>query len=161
MTAIMVASIGSAAFTGAALQTTITVGDDLWIQDGTEDQFYAFGWNDTLADPNGLGATGSITVDNYLDGSATSRTINSVYYTEDTGGLAGSNEDSIWFGLAGVSIPNTDVTFREIEYNGITYVRSAATYTANVSGQTTFWQWGPGVSPNGPTTGVRDFNVII
>jgi len=160
MTAIMIASIGSAALTAAALETTVTVQSEHWFDDGTEDSYFAFGFNDTLADPNGLGLAGSISVDNYLDGSSTTRTINSVYYTEDTGGLASSNEDSIWFGLVGVSIPNTNVTFRELEYNGVTYVRTAATYTANVSGQTTFWQWS-NVSPNGPTSGVRDFNVLL
>jgi len=159
MTAIMIAAMGSAAHTAAALETTITVGSEHWFNDGTEDDYYAFGFNDTLADPNGLGTTGSITVDNYLDGGATSRTINSVYYTEDTGGLAAANEDSIWFGLAGIGIPNTDVTFREIEYNGITYVRTAAAFTT-YAGVTTFWQWS-NVSPNGPTSGVRDFNVLI
>lgn len=159
MTAIMIASIGAAADTAAALETTVTVGSDLWFNDGTEDVYYAYGFNDSLPDPNGLGATGSMSATTYLDGSATLRTINSIYYTEDTGGLWAANEDSIWFILAGISIPNTDVTFKEIEYNGITYVRSAAAFSTYVS-QTTVWQWS-NVSPNGPTSGVRDFNVIL
>ena len=161
MTAIMMASMGSAAFTAATLDTTVTVGTSQWFDFGTEDTFYAFGYNDITADPQGLDTVGSITVDNYVDGSAISRTVSGIYYTEDTFGVADPDDDSIYFGLIGTSVPNTDVTFREIEYNGITYTRASAdVYSPSVGAANTYWQW-YAVSPNGPTSGVRVFKVII
>ena len=160
MSAILVASIGAAALTVSPLDTTVTVGNEHWFDLGTEDSYYAYGFNDTLADPLGLNTMGSMGASTYTDGSATLRTINTIYYSENTP-TAAALDDSIFFGLAGVSIPNTDQTFKEIVYNGVTYVRaSATTYTASVSGQTTFWQWN-NVSPNGPTNGVRTFLVNL
>lgn len=161
MTAIMMASIGSAAVTVAALETTVTVGNDLWFSDGTDDDYYAYGFNDALSDPLGLSTIGSIGTDNYVDGSSTSRTISFVLYSDDTFGLDPADDDSIWFGLVGTSIPDTDATFREIVYNGQTYTRaSASLYVASHAGVVTYWQWN-NVSPNGPTSGVRDFKVFL
>lgn len=161
MTAILMGSIGSAATTVAALETTITVADDEWFTDGTDDTYFGYGYNDALQDPLALAAIGSIGDDTYVDGSTTVRTISHVLYSENTFGLAASLEDSIFFGLVGVSIPDTDVTFREIIYNGQTYVRSDRdVYQPNLSSAVTYWQW-QNVNPNGPTSGVRDFKVVL
>ena len=161
MTAVMIASMGAAAFTASPLDTTVTVGNDDWFDAGTEDTFYGFGYNDILPDPLNLTAIGSISNDTYVDGSATSRTVSHILYSEDTGGLWEALDDSIFFGLVGVSIPDTDLTFSSIEYNGVEYVRSArTTYTASEGGVVTCWQWN-NVSPNGPTSGVRTFLVNI
>lgn len=160
MTAIMMASIGAAAFTVSPLDTTITVGNDEWFSAGSEGDFDAFGFNDALADPLNLATIGSISEDTYVDGSATPRVVSHVLYSEDTGGLS-AVEDSIWFGIVGISVPDTDLTFTEIVYNGVTYVRSAAdAYVSNYAGVITYWRW-ENVSPNGPTSGVRTFLVNL
>jgi hypothetical protein len=160
MTAIMMGTMGAAAVTVAALETTVTVVEMDWFTAGTEGDYFAWGYNDANADPNNLATAGSIADGTYTDGSTTVRTVASVYYTENTGGLA-DPDDAIYFGLVGTSIPNTDTTFVEIEYNGIVYTRASATaYLSSVGGQTTFWYW-KDVSPNGPTSGVRDFKVVI
>ena len=163
MTAIMMASIGSAAVTVAALETTVTVGSDEWFDAGTEGDFFNFGYS---AGPGGgtqtdADAMGSIGDNTYVDGGATSRTVHHIYYTENTGGIADSLDDSIFFGIVGTSIPDTDATFKEIEYNGVTYTRASAdVYDSNQGGVNSTWQWND-VSPNGPTSGVRDFKVIL
>ena len=164
MTAIMMASMGSAAVTTVANDTTITVGQDLWFSAGTSDDYSAFGFNGASSDPLSLGQFGSFAAGGatYVDGSATTRTINSVYYSEDTGGAASSTqEDSIFFGIIGTSIPDTDVTFREIVYNGVTYTRaSRSSYDASIGGACTYWRWN-NVNPDGPTFGVRTFQVLL
>lgn len=155
------ASIGAAAFTVSPLDTTITVGNDDWFDDGTEDTYYGFGYNDALADPLGLSTIGSISQATYTDGSSTVRTVSHVLYSEDTPGLIPALDDSIFFALVGVSIPDTNQTFKEIVYNGVTYDRASATnYVANYASVITYWQWN-NVSPNGPTSGVRTFLVNL
>lgn len=153
-------SMGAAAVTAPTMETTVTVASALWFQDGTDDEFYVYGYNDALSDPLGTPTIGSMGTTTYTDGSATSRTISLVLYSDDTFGLDPSDEDSIWFALVGTGIPNTDTTFRIIEYNGVEYERSAATYDNDWAGVITTWQW-DNVSPNGPTSGVRDFKVFL
>lgn len=158
MTAIMMASIGAAAFTVSPLDTTVTVDTEVWFDYGTEDTFFKFGYSDG-DDPVGSDIMGSISEDTYVDGSATPRVVAHVLYTEQTGGVATSLDDSIFFGITGAAIPDTDLTFTEIVYNGVTYTRSSATnYVAG--GTTSHWQWN-NVSPNGPTNGIRTFLVNI
>ena len=153
--------MGAAAVTVAALDTTVTVGTDLWFGAGTEGDFYAYGFNDALADPVGIATIGSIGDSTYTDASSTSRTVSGIFYTEHTGGLDPSDEDSIWFGLVGTSIADSDTTFREIVYNGQTYVRSSAdAYYSSVGAAATYWQW-QYVIPNGPSGGTVDFEVIL
>ena len=161
MTAIMMAQMGSAAFTVSPLDTTVTVGNDDWFDDGTEDTFYGYGYNDALSDPLFLATIGSISNDTWIDGSATSRVVSHILYSEDTGGLWGALDDSIFFGIVGTSIPDTDLTFASIEYNGVEYVRAAADdYDGSHGGVVSYWQWN-NVSPNGPTSGVRTFLVNL
>jgi hypothetical protein len=155
MTAIMVASIGAAAFTVSPLDTIVSVGTDVWFEFGTEDTFLGHGYSDNNGDPLGIGLLGGITEDTYVDGSATPRVVSHILYSEDTGGVASATDDSIFFGLVGISIPDTDLTFAEIVYNGVTYTRASATnYVSNLGGTVTYWQW-LDVSPNGPTSGNR------
>ena len=159
MTAIMMASIGSAALTVSPLDTTVSVGQEVWFDYGTEDTFFGFGYSDINSDPLGLGLTGSISEDTYTDGSAISRVVSHVLYSEDTGGVAAALDDSIFFGIVGAAIPDTDLTFTEIVYNGVTYTRASATnYVSGAS--VSYWQWN-NVSPNGPTSGIRTFLVNI
>ena len=153
--------MGAAAVTTAVLTTDVTVGYDVWFNLGTEDTFLAYGYNDVLSDPLNLTAIGSISDDTYIDGSAITRTISHVLYSEQTGGADPTLDDSIFFGLVGTSIPDTDATFREIVYNGQTYVRADADdYEPNEGAAVTYWQWN-NVSANGPTGGTVDFEVII
>ena len=155
--------MGAAAVTTAALDTIVTVGSDIWFNAGTEGTFLNYGYSGgtgtgTVTDCD---ATGSIGDNTYTDAGATGRTVAHIYYAEDTGGIAsGTEEDTIFFGLVGTSIPNTDTTFREIEYNGQTYVRNLSAYTASVGGLNTVWRWS-NVSPNGPTGGTPTFKVIL
>ena len=160
MTAIMMASIGAAAVTTPALETTVTVATALWFSDGTDDDYAVHGYNDALADELGTPTMGAIGTDNYLDGSATTRTISHILYSDDTFGLDPADDDSIWFSLVGTSIPDTDTTFREIVYNGQTYARADADYLASYAGVITRWQWN-NVSPNGPTGGTPTLKVIL
>ena len=161
MTAIMMASIGAAAFTVSPLDALVTVSSDDWFDFGTEDTFFAFGYNDALSDPLGLATIGSISEDTWTDGTATSRVVSHILYSEYTGGVSPSFDDSIYFGIVGGSIPDNDNTFKEIEYNGITYTRASATNSAvDIGGVVTYWQWN-NVSPNGPTSGVRTFLVNL
>lgn len=161
MTAIMMASMGAAAVTTATLETTITVGNAQWFDIGTEDTFFGYGFNDALTDPLTLATIGSIGTATYQDATATTRTISHVLYSDNTFGADPDLEDSIFFGLVGTGIANSDTTFREIEYNGQTYIRSAAhDYVSSFGGVITYWQWQP-VTPNGPTSGVRDFKVYL
>lgn len=161
MTAIMMASMGAAAVTTPVLDTTVTVGNDIWFSDGTDADYVGFGFNDANSDPLNLITIGSISDNTYVDGSATTRTISHVLYSDHTGGIAAALEDSIFFGLVGTSIPDTDATFREIVYNGQTYVRADADdYQPSEGGVVTYWQW-QYVAPDGPTSGVRDFAVIL
>ena len=153
--------MGAAAVTTPVLVTTVTVGIDSWFSDGTADDYDGFGFNDINSDPLNLGIIGSISDDTYVDGGATTRTISHVLYSEHTGGTDFTLEDSIFFGLVGTSIPDTDTTFREIVYNGQTYVRADADdYQPSEGGVVTYWQW-QYVAPNGPTSGVTDFSVIL
>ena len=161
MTAIMMASMGSAAVTAPTMETTVTVANALWFSDGTDDDYYVYGYNDALADPLGTPTIGSMGTTTYDDGSATTRTISFILYSDNTFGLDPSDEDSIWFGLVGTSIPNTDTTFRIIEYNGVPYTRADAdVYNASFGGVVTYWQW-QNVSPNGPQSGVVSFKVFL
>ena len=153
-------SMGAAAVTAPTMETTVTVADALWFSDGTDDDYFVYGYNDALVDPLGTPTIGSMGTTTYTDGTPTTRTISFILYSDDTFGLDPSDEDSIWFGLVGTSIPNTDSTFRIIQYNGVEYVRSDAAYTASFGGVVTYWQWA-NVSPNGPQSGVRDFKVFL
>lgn len=164
MTAIVMASMGAAAVTVAALETTVTVGNDEWFDAGTLDTFFNYGYSGgggtgTLTDADPMG---SISDDTYVDAGSTTRTVAHIYWAEDTGGIASSDlEDTIFFGLVGTSIPNNDTTFKQIEYNGVTYTRASADqYDASVGSVNTVWRWN-NVSPNGPTAGVRDFKVVL
>ena len=158
MTAIMMAGMGAAAFTVSPLDTTVTVATHVWFDFGTEDTFLKYGYSDG-SDPVGTDIQGSISEDTYVDGSATPRVVAYILYTENTGGVADALDDSIFFGIVGAAIPDTDLTFTEIVYNGVVYTRSSATnYVAG--GSDSYWQWND-VSPNGPTSGVRTFLVNI
>ena len=159
MTAIMMASMGAAAITAAALETTVTVGDDFWFSSGTGDFWFQYGFSDGTASRTSIDVVGSISDNTYIDAGSTTRTIVHIYYTEDTGG-EDTDDDSIFFGLSGTSIPNTDTTFRQIEYDGVSYDRSAATYYSSVGAANTVWRWS-NVSPNGPVGGIVDFKVIL
>ncbi len=152
--------MGAAASTGQALETTITVGSSPWFSVGTDDSFSAFGYNDALADPSGINTMGSISDPNWTDGGASPRVVSAVYYLENTGGIS-SIDDSLNFGVVGVSVPDTDITFTEIEYAGVIYTRASAdTYIANVAGVVSWWRW-LNVSPNPPSFGVQPFEVRI
>ena len=114
-----------------------------------------------MSDPLNLVAIGSIGDDTYVDGTATTRTISHVLYSEQTGGVNPALDDSIFFGLVGTSIADSDSTFRLIEYNGVEYLRADADdYEPSEGGVVTYWQWN-NVSPNGPVSGVRDFKVFL
>lgn len=156
--------MGTAAVTVAALETTVTVGQSLWFDTGgtTDEQFYNYGYGDGTASETGIGTTGSIGDNTYVDSTSTTRTVAHIYYAEDTFGIgSGADDDSIYFGLSGTSIPNSDDTFVQIEYNGQVYTRASATvYTASEGGQNTTWQWN-NVAPDGPTFGTRDFKVVL
>lgn len=155
--------MGTAAVTLAALETTVTVGSDEWFTAGTDGDYFNFGYSagpgtGTQTDADAMGSIGDNT---YVDGSATSRTIHHIYYAENTSGLNDTLDDSIYLGIVGTSIPNTDDTFKEIVYNGVTYTRASAdVYDGTQGGVNSTWQWN-NVSPNGPTSGVRDFEVIL
>ena len=152
------ASVGAAAVTLAPLDTTVTVATEIWFDFGTEDTFFKFGYSDG-DDPVGSDIFGSISEDTYVDGSAISRVVAYVVYTEQTGGVAPTIDDSIFFGIVGTGIPDTDLTFTEIVYNGVTYTRSSATnYVSGVG--SSYWQWN-NVTPNGPTNGIRTFAVSL
>ena len=153
--------MGAAAVTTAALESTVTVGIDGWFSFGTEDDFYGYGFNDALSDPLGLATIGSISTNTYVDATSTTRTVSHVLYSDDTFGISSVLEDSIFFGLVGTFITDDDDTFRQIEYNGITYNRADRDiYNPNQGAAVTYWQW-QNVSPNGPVNGVREFRVIL
>jgi len=63
MTAIMMAQMGSAAFTVSPLDTTVTVDGDVWFDYGTEDTFFGYGYTDTNGNRLGIGTIGSISKD--------------------------------------------------------------------------------------------------
>ncbi len=154
--------MASAAETVSALDTTVTVGNDEWFNAGTEGDFFNFGYSagpgtGTQTDAD---AMGSISDNTYVDGTSTSRTVHHIYYAENTGGLNDTLDDSIYFGIVGASIPNTDDTFREIVYNGVTYTRASADVYDSSQGGNSTWQWND-VSPNGPTGGTVGFNVVL
>lgn len=154
MTAIVMAASGLALpFTSGsvALDTTMTSLVEMsWFTDGTSDNYFAYGFNDSTQDPLTLSTAGSLGDITYDDGSSTEQTVSGVYYSEDTG-LAASYDDSIWFGLQGNSIADTDTIFVSIEYNGITYTRASRTTRWVVTTVATYWQW-QGVV-NGPFSG--------
>ena len=164
MTAIMMASMGAAAVTLAPLDTTVTVGQTLWFYVGgsIDEYFYNYGYGDGTASETGIGTAGSIGDDTYTDSTSTTRTVAHIYYAEDTFGIgSAADDDSIYFGLSGTSIPNTDDTFVQIEYNGQVYTRASAdVYTASEGGVNTTWQW-RNVVPDGPKSGTVDFKVIL
>jgi len=138
---------------GAALETTVTISTMDWFTDGTSDDYFAWGFNDASADPLNLPTQGSIANDSF-DGF----TIVALYYSENTG-LSAALDDSIFFGLDGTSVSDSDATFVSIEYDGETYTRSSAhDYWSSVGGVNTFWQWQP-TTPNGPVTGTVDLIV--
>lgn len=157
MTAIMMASMGAAAITESALETTITVSQGYYDMIGTDTDLYAFGFSVSGEDFLGLTPSfGSISDDTYTDGSATSRTIKALYWTEP----GGSPDDNLYFSIDTTSVPDTDATFTSIIYNGVTYTRASRdNYTASLRGSS-HWSWF-NVSPNPPTSGVRDFQVIL
>ena len=160
MTAIMMAATGTAAFTVSPLDAIVTVASDEWFDFGTDDTFFGFGYGSANPDPLGIGAFGSISEDTYVDASATSRVVAHIMYSENTGGIS-SIDDSIFFGIIGTSIPDTDLTFAEIVYNGVTYTRTSRTqYVSNHGGAISYWRWN-NVSPNGPTSGTRELLVNL
>lgn len=82
----------------------------------------------------------------YLDYGGNTRTIRDV---DDQFGVA-----QLIFRLAGVSIPDTDTTFRAITVNGVRLVRSARTgYVPNAGGTDSAWTWAGTVGL--PTSGTR------
>ena len=159
MTAIMMASMGAAAVTVAALETTITVGAGQYDMLGTDTDLYAYGYSVLNDDYLGLGNFGSMGSDTYTDGAATSRTIKAVYWTEDAGGAV-SGDDNLYFSIDTTSVPDTDATFAEIEYNGNIYTRASRdAYAPSLNGSS-HWIW-LNVNPNPPTSGVRDFIIRL
>jgi len=94
-------------------------------------------------------STGTLGSNTFTDGGSTTRTINSIGYSEDTPFPPAAETDNIYFVLDGGA--DTDTTFVSIVYNGVTYTRSSrSAYTALTSGFS--WRWN-NVNPNGPVSG--------
>lgn len=154
MTAITVA-MTSCFPKGPALDTTITsMGSDIYYVAGTSTTYFAYGYTSGV-DYLSLGNFGSIGSATYSDGGGTTRTISGIYYTEPSGDADG---DDLFFCLNTTSISNSNTTFVSIEYNGQTYTRSSATYTAS-TGSCSTWRW-LNINPNGPTTGTPSLKVF-
>ena len=121
-----------AALSGPMTLKTITIGDDGVPQ--------SYGYSN--------GSYGSLSPNaTYNDHGGTSRTILAIGYNTSTGGLV--------LTLSGV-ITNNDTVFSAIVINGVSYLRSSATYSASANSS---WTWTPGSNVIG-TSGSRVFSLL-
>lgn len=111
----------------AALNTTITVGDD----GGTTYGYFT-------------GVFGALGDDTFDDNTATSRTVAGVTNNHST--------DVLVMELAGTSIANSGATFESISVEGARFYRDDATYLADTGGGNTRWSWSTAADPM-PTSG--------
>lgn len=108
-------------------------------------------------DPYGFGTVvgtgyGSISASGiFTDATGNSRTI--VLIIDGSGNLV--------LGFSATSVPNTAATFSSIVVNGVTYQRSAATYTADTgTDHYTSWAWANGATNSIGTSGSASLKII-
>jgi len=134
------------------------------------------GWRDAVAwdvdwddggnvrpDVGSLAAMGSGLTVTYTDGSSTSRTVVTVGLADGSKGPDGTAPDKfLILALAGANIPDSDNTFKQITYGGLTLDRSAKDYKFNTNA-CTVWIWELTLSQRnsaGSGTGTKTFQLI-
>ena len=150
------ASNAAAGGGGSGLDTTVTVGSALWINDPSEGPQYVYGYAlgvDYLSESD----FGSIGADTFNDATSNSRTVSAIYYTDDY--AFSSLGDDLYFCLDQTSVPNTADTFDSIDYNGVNYPRTSAIYTS-ATGSCSTWRWAD-VNQTGLTSGTVDLVVNL
>jgi len=153
---------------GIALDTTLTsVGQITYDTTGGSDpdfaQFYCYKAVANSGHPIVSTASqgGGINDDTFIDGGSNSRTVASIGWSDTgVGGTPPGETDNIYFVLNGNAISDSDTTFVSIEYNGVTYTRSARSFYTNPDATESCWQW-DNVAPNGPTGGTPALIVNI
>ena len=134
------------------------------------------GWRDAVAwdvdwdnednvrpDAGSLAAMGSGLTVTYTDGSSTSRTVVTVGLADGSTGPDGTAPDKfLILALSGANIPDSDNTFNQITYGGLTLDRSAKDYKFNTNA-CTVWIWELTLSQRnsaGSGTGTKTFQLI-
>lgn len=121
-------------------------------------------WDDesAVSPTTDLGSLGSGLTTTYTDGSSTSRTVRTAVIAVDTGAPYGATRFAM-LALAGTSVPNTNNTFTQMVYGGLTLNRSDATDVFNSYG-CTVWVWDDLTAGNitaaGAGTGTRTFQLV-
>lgn len=134
------------------------------------------GWRDAVAwdvdwdnednvrpDAGSLAAMGSGLTVTYTDGSSTSRTVVTIGLADGSKGPDGTAPDKfLILALSGANIPDSDNTFKQITYGGLTLDRSAKDYKFNTNA-CTVWIWELTLSQRnsaGSGTGTKTFQLI-
>ena len=142
---------------GDTLDTTVTVGNGQYDVEADSGAAPCFAYGYALGvDHLGLGNFGSVGDDTFDDSGSNSRTMSAIYYTETC--LGSGDDDNLHFCLDETSVPE-NTTFVSIDYNGVNYLQSAATYDGT-TGSCSTWIW-INISPNGPTSGTPDLVVNV
>jgi len=120
-------------------------------------------WDDESAvtPTTDLGSLGSGLTTTYTDGSSTSRTVRTVVIASDAGAPYGAPY-FVMLALAGTSVPDTNNTFTQIVYGGLTLNRSGADDVFNTYG-CTVWVWevtAANITSAGAGTGTRTFQLV-
>lgn len=142
-------TVAAAAAVDSGLTTQIDRGSDAYDSDNDSppNTCFAYGYNASPGNEDFLtsvGTMGSMDDDQYTDGGSTTRTIKAVYYTEPCSGS--STDDTFYFSIDGTSVPNTDTTWQDIDWDDTagtpqTIDRSVnTTYTASLNGSS-HWRW--------------------
>jgi len=123
-------------------------------------------WDDggnVRPDVGSLAAMGSGLTVTYTDGSSTSRTVVTVGLADGSKGPDGTAPDKfLILALAGANIPDSDNTFKQITYGGLTLDRSAKDYKFNTN-VCTVWIWELTLTQRnsaGSGTGTKTFQLV-
>ena len=121
-------------------------------------------WDDegNIVPSSNLGAIGSGLTTTYTDGGGTSRTVVTAILVDEPNGADSGPDQYLMLGLAGTTAPDTDNTFKEFQWGGLTVSRGAADHVGTSNG-CKFWIWELTAAQQttaGASTGTKDFELI-
>jgi len=121
-------------------------------------------WDDEgdVVPTSNLGAIGSGLTTTYTDGGGTSRTVVTAILADDSNGADNGPDQFLMLGLAGTTAPDTDNTFKEFQWGGLTVTRASADHVGTTNG-CKFWIWELTTTQQntaGASTGTKDFELI-
>lgn len=122
------------------------------------------GWDDedNVVPTSNLGAMGSGLTTTYTDGSSTSRTVVTAILVDAPTGADNGPDQYLMLGISGTTTPNTDSTFKEFQWGGLTVSRTAANHIGTSNG-CKLWVWELSAAQQttaGASTGTKDFELI-